>query len=111
MNLLDIIPTGKKNAISRNQLRALSGLSDRAMREQIAETRREIPIINDQTGIGYYIPAEEDIEEAKAFLRQEEARAKSIFWSIRGLRRWIKKVEKQGRNQCGIFTNHTRKIG
>lgn len=93
MNLVDIIPVGKKNAISRVQLRALSGLSDRAMREQIAETRRYIPIINDQTGTGYYIPSEDDLEEAEAALKREEARAKSIFWSIRGLRKWIKEVK------------------
>lgn len=93
MDLTQIIPVGRKNAVSRVQLRARSGLSDRAMREQIAATRREIPIINDQSGIGYYIPTEEDLEEAKAFLRQEEARAKSTFLGIRGLRRWIKEVE------------------
>lgn len=93
MDLTEIIPIGRKNAISRLQLRAKTRLSDRAMREQIAETRRNISIINDQTGIGYYIPSEEDLPEAKAFLKQEEARAKSIFWSIRGLRKWIKEVE------------------
>ena len=93
MNLMESIPVGRKNAISRVQLRAKCGLSDRAMREHIAETRRDIPIINDQTGIGYYIPSKDDLEEARAFLKQEEARAKSIFWSIRGLRKWIKEVE------------------
>lgn len=93
MNLEAIIPVGRENAISRQHLRMISGLSDRAMREQISATRRYIPIINDQTGRGYYIPSEDDLEEAKAYLRQEEARAKSIFWSIRGLRKWIKEVE------------------
>lgn len=96
MNLEDMIPVGKKNAISRNQLRALSGLSDRNMREQIAQTRRDIPIINDQSGIGYYIPDKfnpEDVRAAEVYLKQEVARAKSIFWSIKGLRKWLKEVE------------------
>ena len=93
MDLTEIIPVGKKNAISRRNLCIISGLSDRAMREQISAARRYIPIINDQTGIGYYIPSEDDLEEAKSYLRQEEVRAKSIFWSIRGLRKWIKEVE------------------
>lgn len=98
MNLEDIIPVGKENAISRNMLRTRSGLSDRAMREQISETRRYVPIINDQSGIGYYIPdieSQEDIMAAEKFLKQEEGRAKSIFWSIQGLRKWLKNARQE----------------
>ena len=93
MDIRDFIPIGKKNAIKRQELRRRYGASDRCVREQIALKRRETPIINDQSGNGYYIPSEEDLEDAKRFLKQEEARAKSIFWSIRGLRKWIKEVE------------------
>ena len=86
INIVDYIPKGKKNAVTRAQLRIATGLSDRKVRDAIADARRHTPIINDQSGRGYYIPTAEELPEAHKCLEQEKRRAKSIFWSLKALK-------------------------
>ena len=89
INIVHLIPEGKANAITRSQLCILTGLSDRQIREAISNARRDIPIINDQSGRGYYIPTAEELPEARKCLEQERRRAKSIFWSMKALRAFV----------------------
>ena len=91
MNIADFIPVGKDNAISRSQLVKLTGLSDRIVRDMIALERRNIAILNLQNGAGYYIPSESEKADLERFIKQEEARAKSIFWSLRGAKSALRK--------------------
>lgn len=86
INIIDLIPVGKENAIKREQLTRLCfqyGLiadvkdKDRAMRELIGEARKEHSIINMSHGDGYYQPrkdSKEEMAELNAFIRQEERR-------------------------------------
>ncbi len=63
MNILDYIPYGRENAISRVKLRQLTGLTDSKMRELIRQARHDVPIVNLQSGEGYFIPTKmEEIE-------------------------------------------------
>lgn len=87
------IPFGKENAVSREYLSIATGMSDRKVRLQIAQARREHPILNLSDGKGYYRPTVEEYLEAKQFYHQEIARAKSIFWSLFGLKRWFRKYQ------------------
>ena len=91
MNIVDYIPVGSKNAISRQNLCIATGMNDRAVREAISKARRTTCICNAQDGKGYYIP--DDLKDARDFLKQESSRAKSIFWSLKGARDFIKKME------------------
>lgn len=91
MNISEFIPVGKENAISRSQLVKLTGLSDRIVRDMIALERRNTAILNLQNGAGYYIPSESDRADIERYVRQEEARAKSIFWSLRGAKTALRK--------------------
>ncbi len=72
INIIDLIPVGKENAIKREQLTRLCfqyGLiadvkdKDRAMRDLIGEARMEHPIINMSHGDGYYQPRKDSKEE------------------------------------------------
>lgn len=93
MEILHYIPIGSENAIQRHVLAALVGLEDRRVRDQIAEARRRIPILNMQDGNGYFIPdmnLEGDRELLKAYVRQEESRLKSIGWSLKAARKTLK---------------------
>lgn len=90
MNILDHIPYGKDNAISRVQLIVATGYTDRKMRESIAQARRETPILNNQDGGGYYQPTEADKPLVERFVRQEERRAKSIFYSLKAARKFVR---------------------
>lgn len=84
MNILDYIPKGEENAISRQMLCKLTGKEDRLVRRMIAQARREVPILS--FGKGYFIPTENERDKAKAWYRKEAARARSIFWSAKAAR-------------------------
>lgn len=93
MNILQHIPEGKGKAVSRMQLRTLTGLSDRLVRKLIedARNRGEI-IINDQDGNGYY--RSNDINDIRRQYRQNHARAMSILVQQKHLRRKLKEENK-----------------
>lgn len=88
MTLIDLIPVGV--AITRARLCELTGMTDRQVRKEIHNLRRDYCILNMQDGVGYYRPNEEDRGQVEAYLKQESRRAKSIFWSQKGARTWLK---------------------
>lgn len=91
--ITDYIPTGRENAISRADLCRLTGLADRQVRENIAQARRNTPIINLQDGDGYFIPDPTDsgdMAQLRRYVKQEEARLKSIGWSLKAARKMLK---------------------
>lgn len=91
--ITDYIPIGRDHAITRKKLCMLTGLSDRQVRENIAQARRNTPIINLSDGDGYFIPNpsdEADMRLLGRYARQEEARLKSIGWSLKAARKMLK---------------------
>ena len=89
MEIIDYIPFGRGNAVKRQQLCKLTGLPDREMRREIERARREYAIINLQSGDGYFRPDPADpvdCDMARAWVRQETARAKSQFRMTKGAR-------------------------
>lgn len=96
-DILDYIPTGHKNAVTRSELCKRTGLNDRVMRVAIHKARRKIPILNMQDGCGYFVPDMNEESERlilKKYVRQEESRLKNIGWALRSARQTIK--------NCGI---------
>lgn len=93
INILDYIPKGRANAIPRARLRYITGLTDSKMRELIREARKDVPILNLQTGEGYYIP--DNKEEVRRYIKQEEHRAKSIFANLRSAKDYLEKLDNQ----------------
>ena len=105
-DILDYIPTGSKNAITRKRLSQITGISDRAIRDLIHYARRDIPILNMQDGKGYFIPDMDNEEEVlllEAYVKQENARLKSIGWSLLSARKALK--------EHGVQTDDKRKAG
>lgn len=94
IKIVDYIPFGKENAISRQQLVRTTGLSDRDMREIISLARRDTVILNLSNGKGYFqpIPGEEDDLVVKYF-KQEDSRLKRIGWSLLATRRRVKEIQ------------------
>lgn len=92
MNITDFIGRGRENATSREELCRRVNLSDRKVRKLIEQARKrgEI-IINDGTGVGYYIS--EELADLTAQYRMNQHRAMSILVQQKYLRRKIK--EKQ----------------
>lgn len=100
MDIKELIPVGKENAVSREYLSRITGLTDRKVRDLIHLERRNIPIVNAQNGQGYYIPdmnTESGKNELLMWYRQENSRLKSIGWSLTTARRTLK--------NCGVELN------
>jgi len=96
MKIINLIPYGKNNATTRTRLCELTKLSDRKIRDLIADARRDNAIINTQDGKGYYRPLPSDIDAVRQYLSQEEHRAKSIFWAMKGAKEWLKQKDTIG---------------
>lgn len=94
MNIVDYIPEGFENAISRKNLCIATGLQDRVVRRLIEEARRETIIIANDDGSGYWLypnnPTEEEKILLKKFVKQQESRAKSIFYALYPARQMLK---------------------
>ncbi len=77
--MLELIPTGKENAISRAELVSLTNLKDRVVRLRIEQYRNEGICIcsNWQEGNkGYYLPSNDG--EQKEFLKNYSAYIKKM---------------------------------
>ena len=101
MKIVDFIPEGYENAISRSELCAKTGISDRVVRDMIESERRHTIIISNNDGSGYWLFPDNPTEEEKALLqryvKQQESRAKSIFYALRPARLKMKEGVTNGR--------------
>ena len=82
MDILDYIPKGHENAVSRGYLREIMHIPDREIRKMISECDEQIFWYN-----GYFrhknkkdIPYEED------YLRQEQARSRALIKKVREIK-------------------------
>lgn len=88
-SVVQAIPHGRNNAISRAMLRQQLNVSDREMRRAIEEARQNgTLIISHSDGSGYYIA--EDISEIRAQYWREKSRLKHIYASSKPLRDILK---------------------
>lgn len=93
MEVIDYIKVGHRNAVSRKDLRLLTGFGDRKVRSDIQRLRATLPIIN--SGAGYYIPDSEDPidkTEARRYLLTERAKAKEINKGLDTVKRFIDEI-------------------
>lgn len=105
MNIIDYIPKGNESAISRKSLCMKTGLKDRVVRNLIEEARRETIIISNNDGSGYWIYPDDPTPEEKLMLeryvKQQESRAKSIFYALYPARMKMKGGGIDGENKSG----------
>lgn len=78
MNILDFIPTGKENAISKEKLCKLTGIKDeRIIRDAIKrQVESGVPILSSSGHKGYWYS--EDIDEIAEFIRENDHRSNAI---------------------------------
>lgn len=73
--IFELLPTGSENAVGKPFLMAITGLSDRALRLQVARERLEgNPILTSTETAGYYRPS--CPQEAERFVRSMRNRAR-----------------------------------
>lgn len=73
--LVNLLGTGSKHILKRNELSAWLGISDRKLRKMIEQCQLEgVPIINMSNG--YY--KAESLEELRQYIRRERHREQAI---------------------------------
>lgn len=83
IDILEYIPVGSGSTpISREELVMRTGMSDRAVRDEISRAKRKHPIVN--VGRGYYLAEDPDDPNLRAYIVQEMNRIREIS---KGLRR------------------------
>lgn len=91
INILDYIPTGHKNAVSRQYLSTVTGLSDRKVRDMIEKAcTHEHPILNMQDGRGYFRPAENEMHLVRLYRAQENRRTLKIRNKVSEIDKYLK---------------------
>lgn len=92
--LLSLIPHGKDNAISREQLVTLTNVSDRKVRKIVEELRAEGNIICSSTQTkGYWKPTKRS--EVEEFIIQMNNYGKQCFNAAKSAREYMKNHEDQ----------------
>ena len=87
--MIELIPTGKQNAITRKRLCDITGLDDRTVREKIEKEKPNNPIINLQNGEGYFMPSLEERHLGEQCYRSAIKRIESELTSLKGLQKWL----------------------
>lgn len=91
-NVLVHIGTGKENAVTREKLCLLTGMTDRAIRATIEEAKTNgYVIINN--GSGYYKPEIDEVEELRRYIKKQENRAKTIFRELRNYKAYLADID------------------
>lgn len=83
MNIIDFIPKGRKNAITTEELRAITGFDVRTIRQYIANARLKGAVICSSLkseGGGYFLP--ESPDEALEYVRTEQNRIESANMAL-----------------------------
>ena len=93
MNLLDVIPVGHENPISKEQLLLITGYNERFLRHEIERLRRNYPICNEQDGRGFYMA--DSIGDAMKQRVQTINRGRSLFAQIKALDKAIESYSEQ----------------
>ena len=96
MTLLNAIPYGRKNAVSRSELADLTGLPDRAIRKGIKDLNAELAkhgeaILSSSSGKGYW--QTNDIAEMKQYLAESRHRQQKILQNDAPIQKLVYELE------------------
>lgn len=92
-NVLNAIPYGKENAVTREKLCKETHMDDRKVRRIISELRQKELICSLSGSDGYWRPTNR--EEVKDFLSENTKRIKSLFKMCKLAREYLKNHEDQ----------------
>lgn len=112
VDILDYIPIGYENAVSRDYLTGIymnrynlkKKTADRKMRKDIKKfSTREHPILNLQDGKGYFQPAPNEIHLARICSTQGKRRIRALRREVSELDKYIKAATNEvERNQISL---------
>lgn len=91
MEIIEYIPKGKANAVSRNYLKTVTGMTDRHIRMAIqAFNESGEGIIACEAGKGYFVP--ETRSEAESYIRYSQSYLISLARKDRSMKRAVERM-------------------
>lgn len=92
IDLLKLIPYGRENAVSRNDLQRLTGMNDRAVRMEVKRLLRlGEPILSSSKHGGYW--RSENLDEWNEFINESKRRAESEYKNIEALEKKLLEMD------------------
>lgn len=89
--IVDILPRGKQNRMSLAELQAITGCRNvRTLRKMISDERKQGSVILSCSEGGYWLP--EDKKEVEAHIKRTEREAKSLLFSLKGAKEYLKET-------------------
>ena len=104
--MLELIPYGKDNAITREQLVQSTGLSDRAVRREIERLRESGEVILSSSQHKGYWQSDDEME-IDAYRNELKARERSLARTNRNI---IRKLYERTGQEYTTVREHERKI-
>ena len=92
--LLELIPFGHENAVTREELERLYS-EDRDTRYEIKKLRAEYAILNMQDGKGYFRPTEDEGHLVERWIVTNDSRVRECERTADGARKWKQERESQ----------------
>ena len=93
-NIIDVLPVGKENAISTEELcRILEVPNKRSLQKIISAERKKGNLILSHHSGGYY--TSNDRNEIREFERTLERRAKNTLATLKGVKKYLDQIEGQ----------------
>lgn len=94
--IFDLLPTGEQNAVSRRELMAITGLTDRQLRKQIATERRAGALIlssPDRYNGGYFRHEVGNAAELRRFINFMSSHGRATFVVLKAARAALAEIE------------------
>ena len=107
MDILQYIPHGRENAISRRELCRITGLDDRVVRQEIKRLVRDkgIPILSSSAARGYWIS--ESFDEMRAYVRENDTREATLRRNVDPIRQIIE--HESGKETVYVKSHYRRR--
>lgn len=106
MNLLEIIPTDKQNAVKRKELVELTGMYDEDIRAELKKLTANGNFIIASPKGGYYIT--ENVEEIERYLHSIDSRIKALYLNYLAMRKYVANARGQ---KITKVRQHFRRLG
>ena len=103
MDILNHIPVGHKNAVTRGSLCHITGMKDRKNRELIEQARQHYVILNLGDSKGYFIPAPNEENLVRMCRNKEISRYRAIGRTIRAMDKYLNRNKKDIPGQISMF--------
>lgn len=96
LETVDVLPIGKKNAMTLKELARRLGVDERTVSKRIKELRANGYAVVSMSSGGFFLPSpsnEEDVTEARRFIKMMKKQATERFRTMKVVKDWIERYD------------------